>query len=101
MTRSYTGVARLLLDSGRDLGEVDVQIYDDGRRGWEGSLWSPARHIFQYLADTDQLVCVLRIPGGRQGRISIHRGSLGRGRTITFVGIGDAPFQEERRYRPE
>lgn len=96
MARSYTGVARLVTEGGRDIGEVDVQIQDGGRRGWEGSLWTPGRHMLHYLADTDQLTCVLRLPSGRSGRIHIQRGSVAPGRTITFVGIGDPPFGDNR-----
>lgn len=93
MARSYTGVARLTLEDGRDLGEVNVQIYDLGMRGWEGTMWSPARHIFDQLAYRDMLTCVLRMPGGRHGRIIIQRASVASGRTLSFVGDGDSPLE--------
>jgi len=99
MPRSYTGVARLTLENGRDMGDVDVQIFDGGPRGWEGTMWTAVREMLQLNPGTDMLPGMLRLPGGRHGRILIHRSSLARGRTISFVGQGDSPLAEEQRRR--
>jgi hypothetical protein len=97
VSRSYTGVARLILDNGRDMGDIEVQIFDGGRRGWEGTMWTILRHVLEATPGTDMLPALVRLPGGRQGRILIHRATLAEGRTISFVGQGESPLAIEVR----